>query len=65
MNYKTVYVQKTFDAGVAVGSLKSFLAHANAGELVVTELDGVMQVELYIHNPLAVGWAEAQLAAFV
>lgn len=66
MYYKTILVERTFEAGVAVGSLRAFLAHAGAGELIITgDLSDTMEVELRIFNPLIMRYAEEQLAAFV
>lgn len=66
MYYKTILVERTFEAGVAVGSLRAFLAHAGAGELIITgDLSDTMEVELRVFNPLIMRYAEEQLAAFV
>ena len=66
MIYKTIYVEKTFEAGVAVGSLRAFLAHAGAGELNVTgSLCDEMEVEIRVFNPHILAYAEDKLAAYV
>lgn len=66
MIYKTVYVQKTFEAGVAVGSLRAFLAGQSAGELtIVRELEENVEVEIACYSHLVMAYAESQLAAFV
>jgi hypothetical protein len=66
MNYKTIYVERTFEAGVAVGSLRAFLAHAGAGELnVSSDLGDKMEVEIRVFNPLIMSYAEDRLAAYV
>lgn len=64
--YKTITVENTFAAGVAVGSLRNFLAHASAGELNIgEEAGGYIEIEIHALNPLIMSWAEKQLAAFV
>lgn len=63
--YKTVYVEKTFAAGVAVGSLRAFLAHQGAGELTIRELDDCMEVEIAVYNPAIMSYAQDRLADFV
>lgn len=63
--YKTVYVEKTFAAGRAVGSLTAFLAHQGAGELTIRELDDCMEVEIAVYNPAIMSYAEDRLADFV
>lgn len=66
MYCKSVFVTRTFETGVAVGSLRAFLAHAGAGELVITRDQGdILEVELRVSNPLIMRYAEEQLAAFV
>ena len=66
MIYKTVYVQNTFEAGVAVGSLRAFLAGQSAGELtVIRELEDSVEVEIACYSHLVMAYAESQLAAFV
>ena len=64
--YKVITVEKTFAAGAAVGSLKSFLAHSSAGELnIIKEAADSIEIEIHTLNPLIMSWAEKQLAAFV
>lgn len=64
--YKVITVENTFAAGVAVGSLRNFLAHSSAGELnIVKETGDSIEVEIHVLNPLIMSWAEKQLAAFV
>ena len=66
MVYKTVYVQKTFAAGVAVGSLRAFLAGQGAGELtIVSELEESVEVEIACHSHLIMAYSEERLADFV
>ena len=64
--YKVITVENSFAAGVAVGSLRNFLAHSSGGELNIgKEADGYIEVEIHALNPLIMSWAEKQLAAFV
>ena len=64
--YKTVFVEKTFAAGVAVGSLRAHLAGQGAGEAnIVKEHDGIVEVEIATYNPLIMRYAEEKLAPFV
>jgi hypothetical protein len=64
--YKTVYIQNTFEAGVAVGSLRSHLAHQGAGEANYKQTgDGYIEVEIATYNPLVMSYAEDKLADFV
>lgn len=64
--HKTITVENTFAAGVAVGSLRNFLANLSVGELnIAKEADGYIEIEIQAPNPLIMSWAEKQLAAFV
>ena len=66
MIYKTVIVENTFEAGVAVGSLRAFLAGQGAGELnIVATGDPGVVVEIATHNPLTMSYVEDRLADFV
>lgn len=66
MNYKTIIIENTFEAGVAVGSLRAFLVGQGAGELnIVASGEGCVEVEIATHNPLTMSYAEDRLAAFV
>ena len=66
MIFKTIYVDRTFEAGVVVGSLTAFLSHAEAGELIVSgDLSDKMEVEIRVFNPLVMSYVEDKLAAFV
>lgn len=66
MIYKTVYVENTFEAGVAVGSLRSFLAGQGAGELnVVASGADCVEVEIACYSHLVMAYAEERLADFV
>lgn len=64
--YKTVYVKKSFAAGVAVGSLRAQLAGQHAGAVnIITNHDDKIEVEIATYNPLIMSYAEDTLAAFV
>ena len=64
--HKTVYIQNTFEAGVAVGSLRSHLAHQGAGEANYKRIEGgYIEVEIATYNSLVMSYAEDRLAAFV
>ncbi len=66
MNYKIFYVEKTFSAGVAVGSLRSFFTGQSCGEVhILHELGDSVEVEVTCENPLAMAFAEDKLAEFV
>lgn len=64
--YKTIYVQNTFEAGVAVGSLRSHLAGQGSGEANYKLVEGgYIEVEIATYNPLIMSYAEDRLAAYV
>lgn len=66
MIYKTIIIENTFRAGVAVGSLRSFLAGQGAGELnIVDSNESYVEVEIAVHNPAVMAYAEDRLADFV
>ena len=66
MIYKSLIIENTFEAGVAVGSLRSFLAGQGAGELnIVATGEGCVEVEIAVHNPAVMSYAEDRLADFV
>ena len=66
MIYKTLYIKNTFKAGVEVGSLRSHLAEAGAGELnIIADHGDVQEVEIMTYNPLIMSYAEDRLAPFV
>lgn len=66
MIYKSFIIENTFEAGVAVGSLRSFLAGQGAGELnVVASGEPGVLVEISAHNPAVMSYAEDRLADFV
>ena len=64
--YKTVIVENTFKAGVAVGELRSHLAGQGSGEAnIVDSNENYVEVEIATYNPLIMSYAEDQLAPFV
>ena len=66
MIYKTVIIENTFEAGVAVGSLRSFLAGQGAGELkIVNSNESYVEVEIAAYNPAVMSYAQDRLADFV
>ena len=66
MIYKTIIVENTFKAGVAVGSLRSHLAGQGSGEVnIVDSNDNYVEVEIAVYNPLIMSYAEDRLADFV
>lgn len=66
MIYKTIILEKTFEAGVEVGSLRSHFARQGSGEVNVTKInENTVEVEISAYNPLIMSYAEDRLAAFV
>ena len=64
--YRTVYVQNTFEAGVAVGSLRSHLAKQGSGEANYKLVEGgYIEVEIATYNPAVMSYAKDRLAAYV
>jgi hypothetical protein len=66
MIYKTIIVENTFRAGVAVGSLRSHFAGQGCGEVnIVDSNENYVEVEISAYNPLIMSYAEDRLAAYV
>lgn len=66
MIYKTFYIENTFLAGVAIGSLRSLLANQLAGAIEVKNIEGeTVEVEAMSYNPLVMSYIEDKLAEFV
>jgi hypothetical protein len=66
MIYKTIVIENTFKAGVAVGSLRSHLAGQGSGEVnIVDSNENYVEVEIAVYNPLIMSYAEDRLADFV
>ena len=66
MIYKTIIIENTFKAGVAVGSLRSHFASQGCGEVnIVGSGEGCIEVEIAAYNPLIMSYAEDTLADFV
>lgn len=66
MIYKTIIVENTFEAGIAVGSLRSHFAGQGCGEVnVVASSELGVAVEISVYNPLTMSYAEDRLADFV
>lgn len=66
MIYKTIIVNKSFGAGLALGGLRSHLAANGSGELTITkDRDDYVEVEVATYNPLVMSYVEDKLAAYV
>lgn len=65
-HYRTIYIQASFSAGLAIGTLRSHLVSNGSGNLFVKTLeDGYVEVEICTYNSAVMAYAEDQLAAFV
>lgn len=66
MIYKTIELDKSFECGVAIGSLRSHLASNGAGELNIIQVQqATITIEISTHNPLVMSYVEDRLADFV
>lgn len=66
MIYKTIIIENTFKAGVAVGSLRSHFASQGCGEVnIIDSNENYVKVEIAVYNPLIMAYAEDRLADFV
>ena len=66
MIYKTFFVDKTFEAGVEIGSLRAHLAGQGSGELVIEKDYGdCVEVRIGVYNPLVMTYAQERIANFV
>jgi hypothetical protein len=64
--YRTIYVQASFSAGLAIGTLRSHLVNNNSGCLTVGPVTGgYVEIEICTYNSAVMAYAEDQLAAFV
>ena len=64
--YRTIYIQNSFSAGLAIGTLRSHLVSNGAGCLTVGLTVGdYVEVEICTYNSAVMAYAEDQLAAFV
>ena len=64
--YRTIYVQATFSAGLAIGALRSHLVSNSSGCITVgLATDGYVEIEICTYNSAVMAYAEDQLAAFV
>lgn len=64
--FRTIYIENTFSAGLAVGSLRSFLAGQEAGNISVGRAEGDrVEIEICTYSPHVMSYAESQLAPFV
>ena len=66
MQYKTFMLDKTFESGMAVQKVRSFLDANNAGEATLLQIHhSCVEVEVQTFNPLIMAWVEDQFADFV
>lgn len=66
MIYKDFVIKGTFEAGVAVGSIRSFLARSGAGELTFLDKElSVALVEVQVYNPLVMDYVAENLAPYL
>ena len=66
MIYKTFVIKGTFEAGVAVGSMRNFLARSEAGELTILDKGlSVALVEVLVYNPLVMDYVAENLAPYL
>lgn len=66
MIYKTIIIENTFKAGVAIGSLRSHFASQGCGEINIADSnENYVEVEIAASNPLIMSYAEDRLADFV
>ena len=66
MQYKTFMLDKTFESGMAVQKVRSFLAANGAGEAILLQVHhACVEVEVQTFNPLVMAWVEDQFAEFV
>lgn len=66
MIYKTIIIEDSFAAGLAVGSARAFLSANGAGDISIRGIgEGCVYVEISAYNPLVMGYIEDMLAEFV
>ena len=66
MQYKTFMLDKTFESGMAVQKVRSFLAATGAGAAILLQIPhSCVEVEVQPFNPRVMAWVEAQFADFV
>lgn len=66
MIYKTIIIEDSFAAGLAVGSARAFLSANGAGNLFIKGIgEGCVYVEFSAYNPLVMSYIEDMLAEFV
>ena len=64
--YRTIYIQATFSAGLAIGALRSHLVSNGSGCITVGPVrDDYVEIEICTYNSAVMAYAEDQLAAFV
>ena len=66
MIYKTIELDKSFECGVALGSIRTHLAGQGSGELNIIQVQrATVTVEISVYNPLVMSYIEDRLADFV
>ena len=66
MQYRTFMLDKTFESGMAVQKVRSYLTATSAGEVILRQIHhSCVEVEVQIFNPLIMAWVEDQFADFV
>lgn len=66
MTYKTIIIEESFAAGLAVGRARAFLSANEAGNISIRGMgEGCVYVEIFTYNPLVMSYIEDQLAEFV
>lgn len=66
MQYKTLTLDKTFESGMAIQKVRSFLAANGAGEAYLSHIGSdTVELEIQTFNPRIMSWVEDQLAEFV
>lgn len=66
MQYKTFILDKTFESGMAVQKVRSYLAANGAGEAILRQdYHSCVEVEVQTFNSLVMAWVENQFADFV
>lgn len=66
MQYKTFMLDKTFESGMAIQKVCSFLAANNAGEAILLQVhNSCVKVEVQTFNLYVMAWVEDQFADFI
>ena len=66
MQYKTFMLDKTFESGMRVQKVRSFLAANGAGEAIVLQIHcSCVEVKVETFNALVMAWVEDQFDDFI